>query len=62
MKYEVEVTMTYRMFIEVEADNRIEAETTAVDLFDPNEAELMDTHSYAVHPDSILNQPVPQGE
>ena len=62
MKYEVEVTVTYRMFIEVEADSELEAETTAVDLFDPHEADIVDTHSYAVHPDSILNQPVPKGE
>ena len=62
MKYEVEVTMTYRMFIEVEADNRIEAEEKALGLFNADEAEPIDTLVFVVPADSILNQPVPQGE
>jgi len=48
MKYEVEVVFTYRQFVEVEAASHNEAVGTATDLFDPDEAEIVDTSVYAM--------------
>jgi hypothetical protein len=48
MKYKVEVVVSYWQTIEVEADSREEAQATALDLFDieqarHGEAEIYDT-------------------
>jgi hypothetical protein len=39
---------TYRQFIEVEAASHNEAVSTATDLFNPDEAEIVDTSAYAM--------------
>jgi HJR/Mrr/RecB family endonuclease len=48
MKYEVEVFFMYRQFIEVEAASHNEAVSTATDLFNPDEADIVDTRAYAM--------------
>lgn len=42
MKYQVIVTVTYQQTIEVETSTPEEASATAGDIFDPNDADVLD--------------------